>query len=65
MSRASSSRSGRSGNPKVAGSNLGRTVFEPRSSQTKDFKIDTCRSLAWHSALFALGKDNATEWDSR
>ena len=40
MSRAYASRSGRSGNPKVAGSSLDLTVFKPWSSQTNDFKID-------------------------
>ena len=69
MSRASTSRSGRSGNPNVAGSNLDLAVFEPWSSETNDFKSDTCRSLSWYSALLGLGKDwlalcqdNTTEW---
>ena len=45
MSRVSASCSGRLGNPKVVGSNPDLTVFKPWSSQTSDFKIDTCRSL--------------------
>ena len=47
-------------------------IFESSLSQTNDFKIDTCHSLAWRSALLGSGKewfaqyqDNATEWDSR
>ena len=47
MSRAPASRSGRSENPKVVGSNPDLAVFEPWS----DFKIDTCRSLAYRLAL--------------
>ena len=31
--------------------------FKPRSSQTNDFKIDTCRFLARHLALLGQGKD--------
>ena len=45
--------------------------MEPWSSQTEDFKIDTCLFLARHSALLRLGKDwlaqckdNVIEWDS-
>ena len=49
--RASTSRSGRSGNPKVLGLNLDLAVFEPRSSQTNDFKTDTCHSLAWQGLV--------------
>ena len=48
MSRAPGSHSGRLGNLKVAGSNLDFTVFKPSLSQTNDFKIDTCHSVAWH-----------------
>ena len=72
MSGVPASRSGRSGNPKVMGSNLDLTVSEPWSSQSSDFKIDTCHSLAWCLVLLGSDKDwlaqchnNATEWDSR
>ena len=41
LSRASTSHSGGSGNPKLIGSDLDLAVFEPWSSQTHDFKIDT------------------------
>ena len=65
MSGASASRSGRLRNPNLA-------VFKTWLSQTNDFKIDTCSSLAWYSALLGYGKDwlaqyqdNATEGDSR
>ena len=51
MSRASTSRSERSRNLKVMGSNLDLAVFKPWSSQTNDFKIYTGRSLARCSAL--------------
>ena len=60
------------GNPKIMGSNLDLTVFKPWLSQTNDVKIDTCHSIAWHSALLGSGKDwlaqcqnNLTECDSR
>ena len=43
----SASRSGRSGNPKIVGSNPDLTVFKPWLSKTNDLKIDTCHSLAW------------------
>ena len=56
MSRAFASHSGRSGNLKVVGSNLDLAIFESWSSQTNYFKIDTCHSLAWHSALLGQGK---------
>ena len=43
---------------------------EPRSSQSKELKTDTCRFLASHSELLGQGKewlglceDNVTEWD--
>ena len=49
MSRAPASRSGRSGNPKIAGSSPESRVHG--SNQTNDFKIDTCRFLARCSAL--------------
>ena len=45
--------------------------FIPWSGQTIDFKIDTCRFLAWRSALgyskdwLAQCQDNVTEWDNR
>ena len=72
MSRPSGSCSGILGNMKVGGSSPDVPVFEPWSSQTNDFKFDTCRSLAWHSTLLGWGKDwlvqcqnNVTEWDSR
>ena len=62
----------RSGNLQVAGSNPDLTVFEPWSSQTNDFKIDTCHFLAWLSALLGQGKDclaecqdRAIEWNRR
>ena len=71
MSRVSTSHPGRSG-IQITGSNLDLTVFKPWSSQTDDFKINTCLSLAWCSALLGYGKDwlapcedNATEWDNR
>ena len=51
MSRASVSSSGRSGNLKVLSSNLNLTVFKTCSSQTNDFKTDTCRFQAWCLAL--------------
>ena len=51
MSRVPASHSGRSGNPKVAGSNPDLTFFEPCSSQTDDFKIEMYYSMAWHLAL--------------
>ena len=45
--------------------------FEPRSSQTNDFKSDTCRFLAWCMTFIGQGKDclaqcqgNVTEWDA-
>ena len=47
MSRVPTSPSGRSGNPKVAGSSQELAVVEPWLSQTNDFKIDTCHSIAW------------------
>ena len=69
MSRASTSGSGRPGNPKVMDSNLDLAVFEPWLSPNNDFKIDTCYSLARHLALLGYDKDwlaqcreNATEW---
>ena len=31
--------------------------FEPGSTQTNDLKVDTCRSLAWCSALLGWGKE--------
>ena len=50
----------------------GPHIFESWLSQTNDLKIDTCRALAWHSALLRYGKvwfaqcqDNMTEWYSR
>ena len=46
MSRASISRFGRSGSPNLMG-----------SSQTKDFKIDSCHFLVRRSALLGQGKD--------
>ena len=51
MSRGPTSHSGRSSNLKVTGLNLDLTAFEPWLRQTNDFKIDTCRSLAWRFAL--------------
>ena len=32
-------------------------MFEPWSSQNSDFKIDTCRFIAWRLALLGLGND--------
>ena len=49
MSRASVSRVGRSGNLNLAGSSV-----EPVGSNN-DFKIDTCRFLAWHLAVLGYG----------
>ena len=46
MSRAPIFHCGRSGNLKVTDSNPDLAVFEPWSSQTNDFKVDTCHSLA-------------------
>ena len=51
MSRASASHEIGEYEGQVMGSNPELTVFEPWSSQTKDFKIDACRSLAWRLAL--------------
>ena len=45
MSSALTSRSGRSGNPKIAGLNPDACWFKPWSSQSDDFKIDTCPFL--------------------
>ena len=71
MSKSTPSYSGRLGNPKVAGSNSKPHVFESWSSQTNNFKIDTCCFLAWLSAILGEGKDwfvqcrdNTTEWDA-
>ena len=43
--------------------------FEPRSGQTKDYKIGICRCSAKHTALsrknrdlMARNQDNVTEW---
>ena len=54
------------------GFDSGLRCFQTLSSQTNNLKIDTCRLLAWRSALLGSGKDwlaqcqdNATEWDSR
>ena len=72
VSRAPVSYSGRLGNRKFVGSNPDLTVFQPWSSQTNHFKIDTFHSQAWCLALLGEDKDwlaqcqdNATEWDSR
>ena len=50
-------------------SRAGDHGFEPRSSQTNDLKIDTCRLLARCLALLGQNKDwlvhcqdNVTEW---
>ena len=51
MSSTPASPFGRSGNPKGAGANPELVVFEPLLNQTDDFKIDTCHTLAWRSAL--------------
>ena len=37
--------------------------FEPWSTQTSDFKIDTCYFLAMHSALLGYGKEHLNEED--
>ena len=65
MSNSSISRFGKSGNPKPRG-------FKPWSSQTNDFKIDTCHFPASRLALLGSSKDwlaqcqdNVTEWDTR
>ena len=52
MSRAPASRSGRSGNLRIAGSSPDPVALKP--GQVKPlalFNIDTCRFLAWQSAL--------------
>ena len=64
MSKASASRSGRLGFPKV--------TFVPWLSQPNYFKIDTCCFLVQCLSLLgyckdwlAQNQDNETEWDSR
>ena len=39
----------------------GPSRFERWSSQTNDFKINTCRFLPGHSVLLRYGKDTVTE----
>ena len=72
MSRASISRDWKIREIEPSRFGSGPCRFEPWSSQTSDFKIDTCRFLIRHSALLGERKDwlarcqdNLTGWASR